>query len=281
MSTRSVCLKAGLLSAPTRTFLIKDAIKCTLTSGRSRSMTTESDATDVKIIDAPFARPEPFAIRKAPTVLATIHSFPTLEPIKFEAYPSTFLHAPLRRDILHRAVIFEGDAHRLGRGKAKWRTEVHGSSKKIRPQKGSGRARLGDKKSPMLRGGGAAHGPKPRDFSTDLPKKMYSMAWRTALSYRYRQNELLVVENTLELEESDAGLVSTIIKKYGWGRSKQRSLFITNEHRPNLEDAMADLDAEARILVKEDVDVKDLLETGRIIIERDALEWFKQEHSSD
>jgi large subunit ribosomal protein L4 len=182
-----------------------------------------------------------------------------MEPLRFEQYASTFLHAPLRRDILHRAIVYEGDAHRFGRGKTKTRGDVHGSSKKIRPQKGTGKARLGDKKSPMLRGGGVSHGPQPRDFSTELPRKIYDLAWRTAISFRYRRSELLVVDGTLEIQEPDASLANAILKKYGWGNEGSRSLLITAETRPNLADAMKNLGAEGRVLEADDVDVKDLV----------------------
>jgi large subunit ribosomal protein L4 len=182
-----------------------------------------------------------------------------MEPLRFQEYASTFLHAPMRRDILHKAVVFEGDAHRLGRAKTKTRGDVRGSGKKIRPQKGTGMARLGDKKSPMLRGGGVSHGPQPRDFSTELPRKMYDLAWRTALSMRYRRNELLIVDGSLELQEPDAGLASAILKKYGWGNEGSRSLLITAEERPNLENAMKGLGAEGRVLQAIDVDVKDIV----------------------
>ncbi|KAF8535347.1 ribosomal protein L4 domain-containing protein [Trichophaea hybrida] len=235
-------------------------------------------ATSVKVFSAAPPEPMPFAIRRAPMVLATMHVFPTMEPLRFEQFPSTFLYAPLRRDILHKAVVFEGDAHRLGRANAKTRGEVRGSSKKIRPQKGTGKARLGDKKSPMLRGGGVAHGPRPRDFSTDLPRKMYDMAWRTAISYRYRRGELIVVDNALELQEPDTMLAKTILKKYGWGNEGSRSLMITADRRLNLEDAMKELGSEGRVLTANEVDVKDMLEMGRVIIEKEALVWFEKEH---
>src|SRR5690242_9859770 len=122
----------------------------------------------------------------ASSVLTTIHKFPTMEPIRFDSYSSKYLYLPLRRDLLHRAVIFEGDATRQGTASTKTRFEVHGSHRKIRPQKGTGKARLGTRQSPMLKGGGKSFGPHPRDFSTELPRKMYDLAWRTALSWRYR-----------------------------------------------------------------------------------------------
>jgi len=120
-------------------------------------------------------------------------------------------------------------------------------------------ARLGDRKSPMLRGGGVAHGPKPRDFSTDLPKKMYNLAWRTAFSYRYRRGQLIVIEDPLEIQANDPGLANSIIKKNGWGNENSRSLFIVNEKRPNFMDAMKGLGPEGLVLTREEVDVKDLV----------------------
>src|SRR5215469_10770260 len=59
-----------------------------------------------------------------PTVLTTLYSFPTLEPLEFVHYPSTHLLLPLRRDLLHRAVVYEGDKHRQGTASTKWRSEV-------------------------------------------------------------------------------------------------------------------------------------------------------------
>ncbi|KAI9878057.1 MAG: 54S ribosomal protein, mitochondrial, partial [Watsoniomyces obsoletus] len=123
-------------------------------------------------------------LMQAPRILTTIHSWPTLEPVRWAWCSSSYLDMPLRRDLLHRAVIYEGDAHRRGTASTKWRSEVHGSNRKIQPQKGTGRARAGDKKSPIRRGGGVAHGPKPRSFATGLQRKVYDQAWRTALSHR-------------------------------------------------------------------------------------------------
>ncbi|KAI5836869.1 ribosomal protein L4 domain-containing protein [Morchella snyderi] len=249
---------------------------------QTRPMATEATASpSVKVLPMDPLPPPSFAYRKAPTVLATIHKFPSLEPSHFEAFPSNFLHAPLRRDILHRAVIFEGDCHRFGLASTKTRREIHGSGHKLRPQKGTGRARLGDKSSPMLRGGAVSHGPRPRDFATKLPRKMYDMAWRNALSYRYRRGQLVVVEGELEVAEAEKSLVLSVLRAHGWGNEGGRSLLITRFERHNLKKAMADLGAEGRVLTVGEVDVKDLLEMGRIVIEKEALLYFQEEHSEE
>ena len=214
-------------------------------------------------------------------VLTTIYSFPTMEPLRFAHYPANYLHLPLRRDILHRAVIFEGDATRQGTASTKWRDDVHGSGAKIRPQKKTGRARLGDRKNPMLRGGGVAFGPHPRDFSTKLPRKMYDLAWRTALSYRYRRGELIVVEDGMDIQMNEPRWIQTIMEANHLGNADGRSLLVTTNRRRNLFEAMAGAGKHGRAKTEADVDVKDLLELGRIVIERSALDGILRDHSSD
>ena len=223
-----------------------------------------------------------------PDVVATVYSFPEMEPIRFTHYPANHLHLPLRRDILQRAVIYEADVHRgLRTASTKWRSEVHGSGRKIRPQKGMGKARLGDKKSPMLRGGGVAFGPKPRDMSTKLPRKIYDLAWRTALSYRYRRGELIVVQKVDDIEHDESRWIEKIMQWNHWGKPDGRSLIVTRKPMPRLFEALNGGDhqpgAGQHGIVKEemDIDVKDLLELGRVVIEKRSLDSILKDHSSD
>jgi large subunit ribosomal protein L4 len=220
------------------------------------------------------------------TTQCTLHDFPSFEPTSFVSYPGTHLLMPLRKDILHRAVIYEGDMTRQGTASTKYRSEVHGSNRKIRPQKGTGSARLGNKKSPMLKGGGVAFGPKPRDFSTELPRKVYDQAWRTALSYRYSKGELILVDGEVDVDVAEGSLERYMRDLLAWqnmGRAGGRTLFVTSERRHNLFDALEgdNMGRHARALEVELVDVKDMLEMGRVVIERDALEELFIEHESD
>ncbi|KIN04261.1 hypothetical protein OIDMADRAFT_178305 [Oidiodendron maius Zn] len=217
----------------------------------------------------------------ASTVLTTIYKFPTMEPVRFESYSSKHLHLPLRRDLLHRAVIFEGDATRQGTASTKNRWEIHGSHRKMRPQKGSGKARIGTRQSPMLRGGAKVFGPRPRDFSTELPRKMYDLAWRTALSYRYRKGELIICEDGMDLEYPKTRFASQVFAHNHWGREHGRSLIITGSFRKNLFRAVRHAEQDGRIQMVRDVDVKDLLELGRVVIEKRALDQILAQHQSD
>ncbi|MCJ1356779.1 MAG: 54S ribosomal protein, mitochondrial [Icmadophila ericetorum] len=258
-----------------------DPLMQCLTPRLSRSMATETQMATSEASPPPT----PIFVHNvspvAPDVLATIYRFPSMEPLRFTNYPANRLHLPLRRDILHRAIVFEGDATRQGTASTKWRGDVHGSNRKIRPQKGTGRARLGDKKSPMLKGGGVAFGPHPRDFSTKLPKKLYDQAWRMALSYRYRRGELIVVEDGVEIELNEPRWIKQIMEKNHWGNANGRSLIVTQDLRPNLFEAIAGSGEDGLAKTEDDVDVKDLLELGRIIIEKGALDSILKDHSSD
>lgn len=216
------------------------------------------------------------------SVTTTVYKFPEMEPLRVEEYPSVLLGLPLRRDILHRAVVYEGDMARQGTASTKWRGDVHGSGRKIRPQKGTGRARLGDKKSPMLRGGGVAFGPKPRDFSTDLPKKIYDLAWRTALSYRYRRGELLIVDAMPPPKDDRAQYLLGIVKTNGWTRpGGGHSMFITRDEESGWRQLFQKAGKAGRLVSTEEVDVKNLLEMGRLVVEREALDLILQRHQSD
>ncbi|KAK5627444.1 hypothetical protein RRF57_003159 [Xylaria bambusicola] len=244
------------------------------------------------------------ALETSNNCAVTIFNFPSYEPQRLESWSSKHLNLPLRRDILHLAVVYEGDNTRQGTASSKTRYEVHGSHRKMIPQKGTGQARRGTRQSPMLRGGGKAFGPKPRDFGTKITRKVYDLAWRTALSYRYRRGELVVCQDGMELpfpEEFDAMLQSSTMRQSGaeletgfrtkwvkqildtneWGRKAGRSTFITSSHRHNLFDALGLVPNWGRALEMGDVDVKDLLETGRIIIEHDALKHMIESHQSD
>ncbi|KAF2773084.1 ribosomal protein L4 [Teratosphaeria nubilosa] len=236
------------------------------------------------------SQPHSYTIPQNPfltTATCTTHTFPAFEPTTFVQYPSTHLLLPLRKDILHKAVIYEADNTRQGTASTKWRSEVHGSNRKVRPQKGTGSARLGDKKSPMLKGGGVAFGPKPRDFSTKLPRKIYDLAWRTALSYRYQKGELILLEDEAELqnvhEHSSERYVRDLLRHNHFGRPDGRTLFVTLERRDQFFTALEgeNMERQARALEVLHVDVKDLLELGRVVIERPALEWLFSEHESD
>jgi large subunit ribosomal protein L4 len=84
---------------------------------------------------------------------------------------------------------------RQGNAKSKERSEISGSTRKLGRQKGGGGARHGDINSPLLRGGGRVFGPKPRDYSFKLNKKVKELARKSALSYKAQENAIVVLED--------------------------------------------------------------------------------------
>jgi len=86
-------------------------------------------------------------------------------------------------------------AKRQGTSKTKQRSEVRGSGRKLYRQKGTGNARVGDAQSPIRRGGGRAHGPRPRQYNLNLNKKTKRLARRSALSYKAQEEAVRVVED--------------------------------------------------------------------------------------
>jgi large subunit ribosomal protein L4 len=84
---------------------------------------------------------------------------------------------------------------RQGTSKAKERSEVSGSTRKIKRQKGTGTARSGDINSPLMRGGGRAFGPRPRDYEFKLNKKLRTLARKSALAYKAQENNITILED--------------------------------------------------------------------------------------
>jgi large subunit ribosomal protein L4 len=102
--------------------------------------------------------------------------------------------APLNEHLIHAAVRNYMANARQGTSATKTRGDVSGSGRKLWKQKGTGRARIASLRSPLWKGGGNAHGPQPRDWSYNMPKKMRHGALRSVLSERVREGNLIVVE---------------------------------------------------------------------------------------
>lgn len=121
--------------------------------------------------------------------------------------------AEIKEHLIYESVRHYMACRRQGTASTKTRAEVAGSGRKLWRQKGTGRARVGSVRSPIWRHGGTVHGPKPRDYSYRLPRKMQLGALRSALSAKLRDGELKVVkEFTLEDHRTRtmAGVLKTL-----------------------------------------------------------------------
>ncbi|WP_162341776.1 50S ribosomal protein L4 [Cyclobacterium salsum] len=120
---------------------------------------------------------------------------------------------------------------RQGTHKSKERAEITGSTKKIKKQKGTGGARAGSIKSPIFRGGGRVFGPRPRDYSFKLNKKLKQVARKSALSYKAKENGLVICEDLV----FDAPRTKEYIKLLAnLSLSDKKTLLVVAENNKNL-----------------------------------------------
>lgn len=117
----------------------------------------------------------------------------------------------VKKDILNTVVRMQLNARRSGTASAKGRSEIKGSTAKLFRQKGTGRARRGNIKSPLLRGGGVVFGPKPRSYDIKVPKKVRKTAKKMALSAKSQANTLKIL-NSIELEDIKTKSFAAILK---------------------------------------------------------------------
>jgi len=111
-----------------------------------------------------------------------------------------------RADILHRMVRYQLAKRQAGTHKTKPRGEITATGAKMFRQKGTGRARHGSRRVPQFRGGGRAHGPKPRSHAIDLPKKIRALALRHALSAKVKAGMLILLDKAAAKEAKTAQL---------------------------------------------------------------------------
>lgn len=112
--------------------------------------------------------------------------------------PGRIFDVPLRVDIVHRVVVWQRNKRRRGTHKTKTRSEVSGTTRKARAQKGSGRARVGDLRAPQMRGGGVSHGPVLRSFKTGLQRKVRRLGLKVALSAKAAEGRIVILDSLHE-----------------------------------------------------------------------------------
>ena len=157
---------------------------------------------------------------------------------------------------------------RLGTASTKQISEVHGSGKKPWKQKGTGRARAGSFASPLWRGGGVVFGPKPRDYTINVPKKVKALAFRKALSERLLAGDVVVVDE-LNLASHKTKELAVIVAALGI--KNKPVLVVTEVVEKNLKLAARNL-PNVEIEPVGSVNVYELLRFDKIVTTKAALE---------
>jgi len=137
---------------------------------------------------------------------------------------------PPNPGVVHQAVVRQLANARLGTASTKTRGQVSGGGRKPYRQKGTGRARRGSSRSPLLRGGGIVFGPHPRSYRQAMPKKMRRLALRSVLSSKVAEGEMIVVDE-LALNEPKTKEMANILANLGINSS---TLIVTAESDPNV-----------------------------------------------
>lgn len=175
-----------------------------------------------------------------------------------------------RKDVLHTLVRWQLASRRQGTHNTQNRGDVRGGGKKPYKQKGTGNARQGSTRSPLLRGGSVIHGPHPRDYSFNVNKKVKQLGLRTALSYLYKEGRLFVVSDMT----SKDGKTKELAKRLdGFGVSK--ALLIDGQKDDMFQRASQNL-ATFRYNTVEGLNVYDLLKYDTVILSQASLEKVSQ-----
>ena len=171
--------------------------------------------------------------------------------------------------LVHMAVVNQLANNRQGTQSAKTRSEVSGGGRKPWKQKGTGNARAGFRQSPVWRGGGVAHGPKPRDFEQKLNKKVWKLAFARAFSEKFAAGDVIVVDE-FKFEAPKTKLMAALLKKAGVERS---ALIVTEQFDENVFRVTANL-ARAAWVTACEADVYSVLKFKTIVCDKagfDAL----------
>jgi large subunit ribosomal protein L4 len=154
---------------------------------------------------------------------------------------------------------------RSGTAAVKHRSDVRGSGKKLFRQKGTGRARRGNIKSPLLRGGGVVFGPDQRDYSYKPPKKVRKLALKMALSSKLRENELMVLDQ-FKLDEIKTKKFVDVLKVL----KLDNALIVTDKHNDHLELSSRNV-PDVKVLRNEGLNVYDILKHRMLVLLEPAV----------
>ncbi|MEO1435289.1 MAG: 50S ribosomal protein L4 [Bacteroidota bacterium] len=174
--------------------------------------------------------------------------------------------------VLYLAVKAYNANQRQGTHKAKERNEIAGSTKKIKRQKGTGTARFGDIKNPIFRGGGRIFGPRPRSYGQKMNKKVKALARKSALSAKFKAEELIVLEDfTFETPKTSAYV--EILNNLSIGDKK--SLLVVGEYDKTVLLSSRNLQ-KAQVTRATDLNVYDMLNSNVVVLSESAIEKIKE-----
>ncbi len=181
--------------------------------------------------------------------------------------PPDIFAAKINVGLMHQAFVRQMANARQGSHNTRSRGEIRATGAKWYRQKGTGRARHGAQSAPIFVGGGLAHGPKPRDYSKKMPKKMRRGAIRSTLSALVRDDQLVLIDK-LDIDAPRTKAMRGLIEALVGGHSAL--LVVTNEQK-DVRKSVSNL-ANAHSVLANFLNVRDLLKYDKVIMPLDALE---------
>jgi large subunit ribosomal protein L4 len=174
--------------------------------------------------------------------------------------------APVNTAVLHQVVTAQLAARRTGTADTKTRGEIRGGGRKPYKQKGTGRARQGTVTAPHYRGGGVVFGPHPRSYEQRLPRKMKRLALRGALTAKFVDEQLKVID-TFGLEAIKTGELAGVLRALA---ADGRVLVVAPARDQNLELSARNLPT-VDVILADSLNVVDLIKADLVLIEQPAL----------
>lgn len=173
--------------------------------------------------------------------------------------------------VLKKALRNQLDSLRQGTAKTKNRSEVSGGGRKPYRQKGTGHARQGSTRSPQFRHGGIVFGPTPRNYGIKLNKKERVLAYKSALSHKLADKEIVVVDK-LTLKDLKTKTVKNLIETL---KLEGKVLFVTHDEGENLYMATRNLGYAGAIMVNE-LNVLDIVNSDTIVFDEDSIKYIEE-----
>ncbi len=179
--------------------------------------------------------------------------------------------APVNEAVLHQAVVAQLAGRRIGTHDTRTRGEVRGGGRKPYRQKGTGRARQGSRTAPHYRGGGVVFGPHPRSYDQKLPKKMRRLALRSALSAKFTDDAIKVVQAFGMADEPKTKAFVGVLEALGAGDGHERRVLVVAPAKDEPLLRSAQNLPSVTVILADSLNVVDLLNADAVLIEQPAL----------
>jgi large subunit ribosomal protein L4 len=176
---------------------------------------------------------------------------------------------PVKSSVLHEVVTMQLANRRSGTAAVKHRSDVKGSGRKLFRQKGTGRARRGDIKSPLLRGGGVVFGPDGRKYTKKVTKKVRKLALKMALSSKVLENDLMVLDQ-LELDQIKTKDFVSVLNAL----KLNNALIVTDNTNDHLELSSRNV-PHVKVLRSEGLNVYDILKYRKLVLLEPAVKHIE------